>query len=702
MEQQWEIKQEDIDILEFGLSIIKVTPKKIPLRPWAEYQTKISPISEWHSHFCNQGTVGIITGKVSGNLEIIDVDVKNDPQGSIMDELLRLIPESLYERLIVQTTPNKGFHLIYRCPDIIIEGNQKLALHSNKEVIIETRGEGGYFCTSKPNNIILQGNLNLEALEIDIPEITKEEREFLLDTSRSLTRYYPRQSENSSKNKSANGYKEPAINEFNIKHPIIEVFEKHGWSVVNDDGDKYYLLRPGSSAAHSGYYFKDTNTFFCFSTSTGFKPEKPYNNFQILQILEGENDYNKTLRLLQDYGYSTSQKKENVSLDDISNYLNDKGVSYDSFIQDLTLNGKIIEEIDYNTLFIDLKEHFGKVIPRTRFEEVIKSRYVNEVNPVEKFIQGNEDRKPNGSFEKWLDCICLKNKSIDKAIVLHFLKKWYVGMIAQALEGEYPNEFFLCLLSTEQGIGKTTFLRNYTLPEELKKYRAEHSLSFDDDFKVIMGQTLLIIDDEMDGRTYESEKTFKSVMSQKELTSRRKYDRRISTIKRRCSFAGSGNNLNVIREHQNRRIIPIEIERLDFKKMEQMDYRDLFMEAYQLYKSGFKYSYQHEDMASLKHLYEDYVQKTDVDMILDEQVVLPESADDIHYISTLDLVTTLGDIYPQFSKRINVINLGKLLNNRGYNTIRKGRTKTTYYEISTKSKIITLLREGITGGTYLG
>ena len=702
MEQQWEIKQEDIDILEFGLSIIKVTPKKIPLRPWAEYQTKISPISEWHSHFCNQGTVGIITGKVSGNLEIIDVDVKNDPQGSIMDELLRLIPESLYERLIVQTTPNKGFHLIYRCPDIIIEGNQKLALHSNKEVIIETRGEGGYFCTSKPNNIILQGNLNLEALEIDIPEITKEEREFLLDTSRSLTRYYPRQSENSSKNKSANGYKEPAINEFNIKHPIIEVFEKHGWSVVNDDGDKYYLLRPGSSAAHSGYYFKDTNTFFCFSTSTGFKPEKPYNNFQILQILEGENDYNKTLRLLQDYGYSTSQKKDNVSLDDISNYLNDKGVSYDSFIQDLTLNGKIIEEIDYNTLYIDLKEHFGKVIPRTRFEEVIKSRYVNEVNPVEKFIQDNEDRKPNGSFEKWLDCISLKNKSIDKAIVLHFLKKWYVGMIAQALEGEYPNEFFLCLLSTEQGIGKTTFLRNYTLPEELKKYRAEHSLSFDDDFKVIMGQTLLIIDDEMDGRTYESEKTFKSVMSQKELTSRRKYDRRISTIKRRCSFAGSGNNLNVIREHQNRRIIPIEIERLDFKKMEQMDYRDLFMEAYQLYKSGFKYSYQHEDMASLKHLYEDYVQKTDVDMILDEQVVLPESADDIHYISTLDLVTTLGDIYPQFSKRINVINLGKLLNNRGYNTIRKGRTKTTYYEISTKSKIITLLKEGITGGIYLG
>ena len=155
---------------------------------------------------------------------------------------------------------------------------------------------------------------------------------------------------------------------------------------------------------------------------------------------------------------------------------------------------------------------------------------------------------PKGTFEKWLDCMTLKNKTIDKSVVLHFLKKWYVGLVAQTLDGEYPNEFFLCLLSAEQGIGKTTFLRKHTLPKDLQKYCAEHSLNFDDDFKVIMSQSILIIDDEMDGRTYEMEKTFNNTMSQGVLTTRRKYDRRISKIRRRCSFAGSGNNLNVIRE----------------------------------------------------------------------------------------------------------------------------------------------------------
>lgn len=167
------------------------------------------------------------------------------------------------------------------------------------------------------------------------------------------------------------------------------------------------------------------------------------------------------------------------------------------------------------------------------------------------------------------------------------------------MDGEYPNEFFLTILSIEQGIGKTTFLRKYVLPKELYKYRVEHSLSFDEDFQVIMGQSLLVIDDELDGRTYESAQTFKSILSKKDMTTRRKYDSRISRIKRRCSFAGSGNNLNVILERNNRRILPIEIKSLHFYKLDQVDYSDLFMEAYYLYKSDFRYSYQFSDKSIL-------------------------------------------------------------------------------------------------------
>lgn len=172
-----------------------------------------------------------------------------------------------------------------------------------------------------------------------------------------------------------------------------------------------------------------------------------------------------------------------------------------------------------------------------------------------------------------------------------------------------------------------------------------------------MGQALMIIDDEMDGRTYESAQTFKNVLSQKDMSTRRKYDPRVSTIKRRCSYAGSGNNLYVVCETQNRRIVPIEVKYLDYKGLCQIDYNDLFMEAYHQYKSGFKYSYVRDDKKLLEHLYQDYIQKSDVELMLDEYVELPTNNEDEQFISTLTIVSRLSDLFPQFVRRINPITL---------------------------------------------
>jgi predicted P-loop ATPase len=588
--------------------------------------------------------------------------------------------------LVIQSTPSGGRHFIYRCPDATIDKNLKLALHSDRTVILETRGEGGYFCTSKVNNKIMQGVLDLDNLYEDIPVITPEERNLLLELARSLTRFFP--SGNTSKNGEPFVYNEPAINEFNNKYLIVELFEKHGWSVVKEDDQKIYLLRDGSSAVHSGYYFKDSKTFFCFSTSTGFQPEKPYNHFQVLQVLEGKNDYRTTVRLLKDYGYEVKTKPDKVTSDDIAKYLNEKGVRYDTFIQDLTINGKIIEELDYNTLYIDLKKHFDKEIPRTRFEETIKSNYIHKENPLLHFIEKNCNRHPVGMFERWLDCMVLKNKSIDRTLAIKYLKKWYVGMIAQALDGVFPNEYFLCLISIDQGIGKTSFLRHYVLPKELHAYRKERSLSNDDDFKVIMSQSLLIIDDEMDGRTYELDKTFKSILSDNEITLRRKYDRRISTIKRRCSFAGSGNNLYIVREIKNRRIIPLEIEKFHFDKLASIDLTDLFMEAYHLYANGFSYSFQEDNKSELFHLFADYIQYSDVDLIFDEYVQKPETVGDTFLVTNLDLVSALLGKFSYASKRINVLVIGKLMAENGFETIRKGKKRVTCYCISKSSRIV--------------
>lgn len=534
---------------------------------------------------------------------------------------------------------------------------------------------------------MVQGKLDLENLEVEIPILSPEERDFLLETARSLTRYFPKSSESDQPYL----YKEASINDFNHNYPILDLFTKHGWSIEDEDDEKSVLKRPGSSAHHSGYYFKASRTFFCFSTSTGFKPEKPYNHFQVLQVLEGDNNYNKTIQLVSDYGFSVTKESTKITSDDLSNYINNRGVRYDTFIQDLTLNGQVIEELDYNTLYIDLKNHFNREVPRTRFEEVIKSRYIQTINPIEEYVRKNNHRRPSGTFDQWLDCLDLKNPMIDKQMVKQFVMKWYVGIIAQAMGGPFCNEFFLALLSVEQGVGKSSLLRNHTLPKELQRYQVEHSLTVDEDFKVLMGQTLLIVDDEIDGRSYDSLATFKNLMSNPGFSIRKKYDRRHSYIKRRCSFAGSGNNLNVVRESGNRRIIPIEIQRIDFKKLDQVDLDDLFMEAYHLYQGGYPYSFQTTDKTLLDPLYQDYIQKSDLELVLEELVETPESVEEAIFISNLDLAVNIRIHYPHLEKWIRSSTIGKLMNDKGFRSERRGRTKTSGYLISAESKIVLLM-----------
>jgi hypothetical protein len=182
--------------LGFGLSIIPVSSSKIPFCQWKQYQFKTAPVENWYNHYQNQATVGIIAGWVSQNIECIDIDIKNDPLATIYEEYKSLIPEDLFLRLIIQTTPNHGYHFIYRCPDAVIDNNQKLALHSNQQVIIKSIGDG-YFCTNKLNNQILQGQFDLSnPSEIIIPIITPTDREFLLETAKSLTRYFPKPTAN--------------------------------------------------------------------------------------------------------------------------------------------------------------------------------------------------------------------------------------------------------------------------------------------------------------------------------------------------------------------------------------------------------------------------------------------------------------------------------------------------------------------------
>jgi hypothetical protein len=119
------------------------------------------------------------------------------------------------------------------------------------------------------------------------------------------------------------------------------------------------------------------------------------------------------------------------------------------------------------------------------------------------------------------------------------------------------------------------------------------------------------------------------------------------------------------------------------------------MEAYKLYITGFNYQHCGADNALLKELDQNYVQQSDVDLILDEYLSPPINDDDVYDISNLDLVTALQNRFPQFSKRLNVPTIGKKMVERGYEKVRRGKKKVSCYKISKTSMIKNWIDHGI-------
>lgn len=299
-----------------GLQIIPVDGNKVPLaKDWQKTKT-IYDLSK----FQKLGGIGLATGSISGNIEVIDIDQKYSLDGKLFESYKSLIAKtskSLLSKLVVNRTRSGGYHFIYRCP--LIEGNVKLARrfttseemaanpHDKVRVLIETRGEGGQIVIPPTDGYeIVYGSLS------DIKTITEEERDILFSCARQLNEYVilepntPREL----KQQPTGGAGLSPGDDYNERGDVLQLLESHGWSIVGRSGQKTLLKRPGDShAATSGNYDNEFGWFSVFTTSTIFEPEKAYRPWHVYTWLECNGDYAEAARKLSAMGYGEVKKE---------------------------------------------------------------------------------------------------------------------------------------------------------------------------------------------------------------------------------------------------------------------------------------------------------------------------------------------------------------------------------------------------------
>ena len=306
--------------LDNGISIIPVRDKpqsfngrEYPIKsayPWKRFQTEIISKEELMYLMAEKyDTIGygIVAGKVSGNLEVIDVDVKNwqGIDAMLFSDLKAIYPH-IFDKLRITQTPSKGFHIFYKILDHEPEGNRKFAWKEDaKEAAIESRGSNGY--------VVAASQMGYKVVkDKPIPTITWTERCSIIaicegyNQKKKIVSITPT-------NITSDYYTENPFDHYNSSPTAENVLTDNGWKVCGSNNRFIWYTRPEKSSGVSASFNRETRCYYIFTSSTQLEPSKGYKPASLLSILSHGNDKKRTYQYLVDNGYGkVNPKRETI------------------------------------------------------------------------------------------------------------------------------------------------------------------------------------------------------------------------------------------------------------------------------------------------------------------------------------------------------------------------------------------------------
>lgn len=258
-----------------------------------------------------------------------------------------------------------------------------------------------------------------------------------------------------------------------------------------------------------------------------------------------------------------------------------------------------INDSKINTIYLKARLFFNhKGITKDLVRTIIESDLIPQYNPIKEFIDENRHLKPEGLVDK----ICSTIIS-DTPEHKTFIKKWLVSIIAA--HNGYPVRSVLALVGG-QNTGKTEWFRRL-LPDQLKSYYAESKLDAGKDDDILMCEKLIVMDDEMGGKSKQDEKRFKELTSKSYFSYRAPYARHNEDRKRLAILCGTSNDTAIVTDPTgNTRILPINVMAIDHEKYNSVDKTKLFMELVSMYEDGYKWQLDADEMKSLAEVSSDF------------------------------------------------------------------------------------------------
>ncbi|WP_294629771.1 VapE domain-containing protein [uncultured Bacteroides sp.] len=262
---------------------------------------------------------------------------------------------------------------------------------------------------------------------------------------------------------------------------------------------------------------------------------------------------------------------------------------------------------DINTFYINAQLEGLHGSP-TMLRALVDSDYAVPFNP---FLHYFSSLAPWDGTTDYIGRLARRVKAVDQPFFDDSFRRWLVGMVACAIDDDRQNHQLL-LLHGAQGKGKSTFIRNL-LPPELKGYYRNGMINPDNkDHLLQLSSCLLINLDEFDTLPAWRMQELKSLITQDVVTERKAFDIQTYSFVRRASFVASTNNPQCLPDiGENRRILFNSITDIDYRTP--VDHAGVYAQALALYRQGFRYWYENEEVNFLNRRNETFRQKDPVE-----------------------------------------------------------------------------------------
>lgn len=329
-----------------------------------------------------------------------------------------------------------------------------------------------------------------------------------------------------------------------------------------------------------------------------------------------------------------------------------------------------IDDETLNSIFIHCRTYI-KSATKDLITSIIFSDFIPKYNPFAELIQYYIDNPPKvkrGHIAKLLSCIETDTDNHEL-----FIKKWLIALIA-SLNGKH-SPLLLCFCGS-QNTGKTHFFR-HLLPDSLSKYYAESKLDAGKDDEILMTKKLIIVDDEMGGKSKLEQRKLKELTSKQVFSIREPYGRVSCDLNRLAMLGGTTNDEEILSDPTgNRRILPIRILSIDRDIYNSVNKDLLFFECFLEYENGYDFNLNSEEIIKLNDSTHVFKQSSTEEELVSKYFAHPDDKPGFDIVEKTNS-EILSYIQQNSQVKLSQTKLGLVLKQMGFSQTHKKINKTT-------------------------